>query len=66
MKENVGAADKIVRIVIGLVVLALGLIYESWLGLIGFIPLFTAVIKRCPAYKLFNISTCKKSSAGNE
>ena len=59
MKKNIGSADKVVRIVIGLVIIAFGLIYQSWWGLIGLVPLFTATINWCPLYLPFGISTYK-------
>jgi hypothetical protein len=61
MKKNVGGADRVARAVIGLVILALGLIFETWWGLLGMIPLLTAVAGRCPAYLPLKISTCKTS-----
>lgn len=45
MKINVGNFDRLVRIVIGLVLISLPFWLESpwrWLGLIGVMPLFTA------------------------
>jgi hypothetical protein len=29
-----------------------------WLGLIGLIPLFTAMVRWCPLYVLFGINSC--------
>jgi predicted RND superfamily exporter protein len=63
MKTNVGKTDKLVRIVLGIVIIALGLIYESWWGLIGLIPLITGIAGRCGLYIPFGISTCKTESA---
>lgn len=59
MKKNVGKTDKIVRIVIGVVILAVGYYFRSWWGLIGIVPILTAAIGWCPAYLPFGISTCK-------
>jgi DUF2892 family protein len=59
MKTNVGKADRTARIVIGVVILALGFWFKSWLGLIGIVPIFTAAIGWCPAYLPFGINTCK-------
>lgn len=66
MKQNVGSLDKIVRVVIGLTLIAFafqnGLTIEGWhwLGLIGFVPLLTAIFGTCPAYSLVGVSTCEK------
>ncbi len=62
MKKNVGSADRVVRVVLGLVIIALGLIYQSWWGLIGIVPLLTAAVGYCPAYVPFGISTCKTTT----
>ena len=59
MKVNVGSADKVVRIILGLVIMALGIVYKSWWGLIGLLPLATALINFCPLYTLIGISTRK-------
>jgi len=61
MKPNVGKIDKIVRWIVGLVILILGFYYRSWWGLVGLIPILTATISRCPLYLPFGISTCKIS-----
>lgn len=56
---NVGGIDRILRIIIGLIIIALGIYFESFLGLIGLIPLFTAIFKICPLYLPLKLSTCK-------
>ncbi len=59
MKKNVGRIDRGIRLVLALVILALGLIFQSWWGLLGLILLFTAIVNWCPAYLPFGISTYK-------
>jgi predicted RND superfamily exporter protein len=59
MQYNVGKADKVVRIIIGVVIIALGLYFKSWWGAIGLVPLLTALIGWCPVYVPFGIKTCK-------
>lgn len=61
MKKNVGSADKVVRIILGLVIIVLGFVYSSWWGLVGIIPLATAFMGFCPIYAPFKISTNKTS-----
>ena len=56
-KKNEGVADRIVRAVVGIVILALGLQYQSWWGLIGLVPLFTAVTGYCHLYKIMGWKT---------
>lgn len=65
MKKNVGSIDRVIRIVLGVVVVALGLYYQSWWGVLGIIPLFTASISSCPLYLPFGISTCKTGKKEN-
>ena len=60
MTTNVGSADRIFRIVLGIVLLSLLYFLEGnarWLGLIGVIPLATAFMRWCPAYSLFGWSS---------
>jgi len=59
MKLNIGSADRVVRIVLGLAICAAGLYFQNWFGLIGLVPLGTGLIGWCPAYLPFGISTCK-------
>jgi hypothetical protein len=59
MSCNVGGVDRGLRIVAGLVILALGLAGPlGWWGLVGLVPLATGVFRFCPAYGLLGIRTC--------
>ena len=64
MKSNVGGIDRILRIVIGLVLIALTLTgtIGVW-GWIGVVPLLTGAVGFCPVYPLLGLNTCpmKKS-----
>lgn len=60
MKCNIGNTDRVVRIILGLIILAVGLILHSWWGLIGLVPLGTALVRWCPLYIPFKISTDRK------
>ena len=66
MKCNVGKTDKIIRIILGLVVIILGIALKSWLGLIGIILLVTAFIGWCPLYGICRISTSKVEEVKEE
>ncbi len=57
MKCNVGTTDRIIRIILGLVIVALGVFSNSWWGLIGIIPLATGMFRWCPLYVPFKTST---------
>ncbi len=59
MKKNVGTVDKIVRILVGLVIGAVGIYYQSWWGLIAILPIASALAGCCTLYNLVGISTCK-------
>ncbi len=60
MIKNMGAADKTIRIILGIIIIVGGFYYKSWWGLVGLIPLLTAFISWCPLYAPFGISTCRK------
>ncbi len=59
MIANVGGVDRVVRAVAGIAILGAGLYFKSWWGLVGLVPLGTAVFRFCPAYLPFGLSTCK-------
>jgi hypothetical protein len=59
MTLNVGGIDRILRILVGLALIAWGFYAQNWLGAIGLVPLATGLIGWCPAYLPFGISTCK-------
>lgn len=58
MKGNVGSIDKVVRVVAGLVLIALAImgVGTPWTW-IGVLPLATGLIGWCPAYTLFRFDT---------
>ena len=61
MKINVGNTDRILRIVVGIVILALVFVLEGnarWFGLIGIVPLATGLFRFCPLYALLGLNTC--------
>lgn len=60
MKCNVGGVDRLVRIIAGLLIAILGVIFDSWWGLVGIIPLATGLFQFCPLYFPLKISTLKK------
>lgn len=62
MNANVGNLDRIIRIIVGVVILSLVFILpgsEKWWGLLGLLPLVTGLIRFCPAYTPFGINTCR-------
>ncbi len=67
MKQNVGSIDRVMRVILGVALLAFayfGTSYPySWIGYIGIIPLLTAALGTCPAYSLLGIDTCPMKRA---
>jgi hypothetical protein len=59
MKSNVGGIDRILRIVLGLVLIGLTLTgtIGAW-GWLGVVPLATGAIGWCPPYAIFGWNTC--------
>ena len=62
--QNVGGIDRALRIVAGLVLIALAIsgVFAPW-GWIGIVPLFTGLVRWCPVYMPFGIRTCAASTA---
>ena len=59
MKTNVGGIDKILRIVVGIALIAMAAlgVVGAW-GWIGVVPLLTGLLGTCPAYSLLGMHTC--------
>lgn len=65
MKLNVGGIDRILRIVIGLVLVGLAATGTvGWWGWLGIIPLATGAIGWCPPYAMFGWNTCSMKKQG--
>jgi hypothetical protein len=64
MKPNVGGVDRVLRIVVGLVLIALVFVGPKtpW-GWLGLLPLATGFFRFCPAYMPLKVSTCRKGDA---
>lgn len=60
MIANVGAVDRVIRVVVGLALISLLFVLNGpvrWAGLIGFIPLLTAFFGYCPLYTAVGLTT---------
>ncbi len=64
MKKNIGTVDAVIRIVLGLGLIAYGVMNQSWIGAIGAIPLLTAFVGFCPIYCPLGLSTRGKGDGG--
>lgn len=65
MSANVGTIDRVIRILIGLLLIGatLGGVIGVW-GWIGMIPLATGLFRFCPAYRLIGLNTCAVANPG--
>ena len=67
MQKNVGSIDKVLRVIIGLVLIAYAIMpsfgmmpdtgYNVY-GWVGIIPLGTALLGLCPLYSILGVETC--------
>ncbi|GGE03573.1 Protein of unknown function [Gemmobacter megaterium] len=61
-KTNVGGLDRILRIVVGLALIAGFFLNPDaslrWLYLIGIVPLATGLMSTCPLYSILGLNTC--------
>ena len=59
MKINVGTPDRVLRVVIGLVLIALAATGTvGWWGWLGVVLLASGLFRFCPAYALLGVNTC--------
>lgn len=63
MNANVGTIDRVLRIVVGIALIAMAAMgtIGMW-GYIGVVPLGTALIGFCPLYRILGMNTCKLHS----
>ena len=66
MEKNEGNLDRVIRIVLGLALIAYALFMPAaplavfaWIGVI---PLVTGLVGWCPLYRIFGMSTCPMKS----
>ncbi|MGE4372195.1 MAG: DUF2892 domain-containing protein [Xanthobacter sp.] len=73
MTANVGGADRVVRFIVGIILLLVPFVGVSiipaladiggwvWvIGIVGLVMLLTAIFRFCPAYLLVGINTCPR------
>lgn len=62
MTQNIGNAERVIRAVVGLALIAIVFVgpQTPW-GWIGVVPLATALLGWCPPYAMLGISTCRKA-----
>jgi len=65
MSVNVGTMDRMLRVVIGLALIAFAIPLGfpstgwNWIGWIGIVPIITAIVGNCPGYGVLGISTSR-------
>lgn len=59
MKKNIGKFDQTLRLAAGFIIMALGIIYQSWWGLLGVVLVLTGTVRTCPLYFPLGVSTNK-------
>jgi len=60
MTQNIGGIERILRIVAGLILIALAATGSvGWWGWLGLVPLATGLMGWCPPYSLLGINTCR-------
>lgn len=60
---NIGGIDKVLRFVLGVVLLSLIVVLDGpirWWGLIGIGPLLTSLMSYCPLYSVVKLDTRTK------
>lgn len=65
MARNIGEADQLIRVLIGVPLIAAGSLSPGawhWIALPGIILILTAVFRVCPAYLPFRFRTDEHSS----
>lgn len=60
MQTNVGGVDRVVRFVLGVAIIAVGIAYGSWWGLIGIVPLVTGLVGWCLLYRVLKMSGARR------
>ncbi|OMH27988.1 DUF2892 domain-containing protein [Motiliproteus sp. MSK22-1] len=64
MQKNIGTADQIIRIVVGLVLISLVFVGPQTIwGWVGAVVILIALFGFCPLYKVLGFSSCSKCKA---
>lgn len=64
MKKNIGATDRLIRILLAMSVMAVGFYNPDywWTFIIGVIILMTAIGSLCLLYSVLGVSTCRSEN----
>ncbi len=59
MRCNLSKTDRGIRVMLGVALLGVGIVFKSWWGLLGLPLLVNAAMGVCGLYRLLGISTYK-------
>lgn len=59
IRPNIGESERVVRVLIGIAIIAIAIFYNSWWGLLGLEVLATGIFGWSPIYKLSGMSRNK-------
>ena len=62
MKTNIGDADRLIRFIVGVIIILAGVYFKTGWGAVGLLPIFTGFIRYCPLYVPLKINTQAKKS----
>lgn len=57
MEKNMGQKDRAVRAFTGVIMLVYGVVFHNLVGIVGLIPLVTAIIGYCPLYDVLGVTS---------
>ena len=60
MQINIGNNERVLRIIVGVIIIGLGVYFQSLWGIIGLVPLLTGIFRFCPLYTMLGMNTCKR------
>jgi|SaaInl8_200m_RNA_FD_contig_21_2760169_length_374_multi_4_in_0_out_0_1 hypothetical protein len=56
-KCNIGAIDRVFRLIAAAILIVIGYLFESWIALLAIPPLLSALFAYCPYYLIFKLDT---------
>jgi hypothetical protein len=62
MKANIGGIDKVLRLVVGVALIAWAVMGGPVWAWIGVVPVVTVLINFCPLYAVLGMNTCSTKS----